>query len=120
MNLGAGMVDESPRVRAAAHQLLFDLDTPEALALLDGSDDLRLVPAGEFTMGEGNQAHPVFLEAYFIEKYPVTNETMPNLSPPAATRQKRTGPGKVGAGGGATAVPNRQSGRNVKIAPTIR
>jgi formylglycine-generating enzyme required for sulfatase activity len=78
-NLGAGMVDGSPRVRVAAHQLLFALATPEALALLNNSDDLRLVPAGEFTMGSDKQSsegpiHEVMLAAYFIEKYPVTNE----------------------------------------------
>ncbi len=31
------------------------------------------VPAGEFIMGEGNEAHSVPLDAFYIGKYPVTN-----------------------------------------------
>jgi len=76
--LRAGMADDAPRVRVAAHQALYHLGTPQALALLDASDDLRLVPAGEFTMGSDQQGdekpmHQVTLESFFAEKYPVTN-----------------------------------------------
>jgi formylglycine-generating enzyme required for sulfatase activity len=35
---------------------------------------MLLIPAGEFTMGEGDEAHPVYLAAYAIGKYPVTNQ----------------------------------------------
>ncbi len=72
--LRQGIADPAPLVRVTAHQSLYRLNTPEALAVLDASDDLRLVPAGEFTMGEENEVHPVYLAAYFIEKYPVTNK----------------------------------------------
>jgi hypothetical protein len=76
--LRAGMADDAPRVRVAAHQALYHLGTPQALALLDESDDLRLVPAGEFTMGSDQQndekpIHQVTLDPFFAEKYPVTN-----------------------------------------------
>jgi formylglycine-generating enzyme required for sulfatase activity len=76
--LRAGLNDASPRVRVAAHQALYHLGTPPALALLDASDDLCLVPAGTFTMGseEYDNAKPVHqltLDAYFVEKNPVTN-----------------------------------------------
>jgi formylglycine-generating enzyme required for sulfatase activity len=76
--LRAGMGDDSPRVRVAAHQALYDIGSPEALATLNTSDDLCLVPAGEFTMGseqarEEKPVHPVTLDAFFAEKYPVTN-----------------------------------------------
>ena len=74
--LQAAMVDESPRVRVTTHQALLASGAPRALALLDGSDDLRLVPAGEFTLGDGRSidcpAHKVYLDAFFAEKYPVT------------------------------------------------
>lgn len=32
-----------------------------------------LVPAGEFPMGEGDDMHPVYVAAYHIAKFPVTN-----------------------------------------------
>jgi formylglycine-generating enzyme required for sulfatase activity len=35
---------------------------------------MLLIPASEFTMGEGGEAHPVYLAAYTIGKYPVTNQ----------------------------------------------
>jgi iron(II)-dependent oxidoreductase len=35
--------------------------------------EMLLVPAGEFVMGEGNDAHPVYLDAFYISRYPVTN-----------------------------------------------
>jgi formylglycine-generating enzyme required for sulfatase activity len=44
-----------------------------------GGIDFVLIPAGEFTMGANDQmnrempAHQVYLEAYYIGKYPVTN-----------------------------------------------
>jgi hypothetical protein len=31
------------------------------------------VPAGEFIMGEGKETHPVYLDAFYVGKYPVTN-----------------------------------------------
>jgi formylglycine-generating enzyme required for sulfatase activity len=35
--------------------------------------DMILIPAGEFGMGEGNDAHKVHLDAFYIARYPVTN-----------------------------------------------
>ncbi len=35
--------------------------------------DMILIPAGEFTMGEGYEAHPVYLDTFYIGKYEVTN-----------------------------------------------
>jgi formylglycine-generating enzyme required for sulfatase activity len=32
-----------------------------------------LIPAGKFPMGEGGEAHPVYLPAFYIAKYPLTN-----------------------------------------------
>jgi formylglycine-generating enzyme required for sulfatase activity len=32
-----------------------------------------LIPAGEFLMGEGGEAHSVYLPAFYIAKYPLTN-----------------------------------------------
>ncbi|MEW5718366.1 MAG: SUMF1/EgtB/PvdO family nonheme iron enzyme, partial [Chloroflexota bacterium] len=31
------------------------------------------IPAGEFVMGEGNDAHKVYVDAFYIARYPVTN-----------------------------------------------
>ena len=71
---------EAPRLSLAAHQALYRTGSPAALAILDTSNDLRLAPAGEFEMGsqeitgQEKPVHPVSLDAFFIEKYPVTNE----------------------------------------------
>ena len=37
--------------------------------------EMVLIPAGEFVMGDEDEktAHPVYLDAYYIDKYPVTN-----------------------------------------------
>ena len=35
--------------------------------------DMVAIPAGEFIMGEGDEQHRVFLDAFKISKYPVTN-----------------------------------------------
>jgi len=34
---------------------------------------MRLVPASDFTMSEGDQAHTVYLDAFYMDKYEVTN-----------------------------------------------
>jgi len=51
--------------------------TPTATALPDEITDngvsMRLVPAGEFSMGEGDEAHTVYLDAFYMDKYEVTN-----------------------------------------------
>jgi len=38
----------------------------------DGKE-MILIPAGEFVMGEGSNAHRVYLDAFYIVRYPVTN-----------------------------------------------
>ena len=65
------LADEYPQVRAAAIQ---DLET------LQPSGEWRqhlvhecYVPAGEFIVGEGEKAHPVNVDAFYIAKTPVTN-----------------------------------------------
>ena len=75
--LRVGMADGSPRTRVAAHQALYQVGSPQAMAILDTSDELRLVAAGEFTMGgelysDEKPIHQVTLDAFFVEKYPVT------------------------------------------------
>src|SRR5262245_7935982 len=35
--------------------------------------EMILIPAGEFIMGEGEEAHRVSVADYYIAKYPVTN-----------------------------------------------
>jgi formylglycine-generating enzyme required for sulfatase activity len=40
---------------------------------IDVPEGMVYVPAGEFTMGEGESEHRVYLDAYFIGKYEVTN-----------------------------------------------
>lgn len=35
--------------------------------------NMRLVPAGEFTMGSGVDSHNVYLDAFYMDKYEVTN-----------------------------------------------
>jgi formylglycine-generating enzyme required for sulfatase activity len=46
---------------------------------------MRLVPAGEFTMGSENgesderPVHPVYLDAFYMDKYEVTNEMFVNF-----------------------------------------
>jgi formylglycine-generating enzyme required for sulfatase activity len=56
-----------PLSRKTAKQTLADgttVDVPEGMVY---------VPASEFTMGEGESEHRVYLDAYFIGKYEVTN-----------------------------------------------
>jgi formylglycine-generating enzyme required for sulfatase activity len=40
---------------------------------IKGPEGMVYVPAGTFTMGEGESEHKVYLDAYFIGKYEVTN-----------------------------------------------
>ncbi len=35
--------------------------------------EMLLVPAGKFIMGEGGDAHEVYLDSFYIDRYPVTN-----------------------------------------------
>ena len=70
-NLVPMLADDYPQVRVAAIAALERLRP-------DGAWRKSLmyecyVPAGEFVMGEGNQAHPIFLNAFYIGKYPVRN-----------------------------------------------
>ena len=63
--------DDYPQVRVAAIAALECLRP-------DGAWRVHLkyecyVPAGKFIMGEGHEAHVVYLDAYYIGKYPVTN-----------------------------------------------
>ncbi len=57
--------------------------TPESIQLItDVPDNMTLIPAGEFRMGSNEEeanddeqpVHTVFLDAFLIDKYPVTNE----------------------------------------------
>jgi hypothetical protein len=67
-----GVLDDVyPQVRVAAIAALERLRP-------DGARRERLVyecyvPSGPFIMGEGDEAHEVYLDAYYIGKYPVTN-----------------------------------------------
>ncbi len=56
---------------------------PDSIQLItDVPDDMSLIPAGEFRMGSNDEeanddeqpVHTVFLDAFLIDKYPVTNE----------------------------------------------
>jgi formylglycine-generating enzyme required for sulfatase activity len=65
------LADDYPQVRVAAIRALEELCP-------DGAWREHLVhechvPAGEFIMGEGEDAHLVHLDAFYVGKYPVTN-----------------------------------------------
>lgn len=47
------------------------MELPSTLILDDV--ELILIPPGEFTMGEGDDTHQLYLEAFYIAKYPITN-----------------------------------------------
>jgi len=40
---------------------------------IDPYGEMILIPAGEFIMGEGNEARTVYVDDFYIAKYPVTN-----------------------------------------------
>jgi formylglycine-generating enzyme required for sulfatase activity len=65
------LADDYPQVRVAAIAALEALQPDGA-----GREHLQCecyVPAGPFIMGEGDEAHEVDLDAYYVGKHPVTN-----------------------------------------------
>lgn len=52
---------------------IIELPGPEPEEVL-GKGDMVRIPAGEFQMGYGTGIHPVDLDAFYIDKYEVTNE----------------------------------------------
>ena len=58
----AGCLDNEPK-------------TNESPAFIGNDEDMVLIPAGEFVMGNEDEktAHIVYLDAYYIDRYPVTN-----------------------------------------------
>jgi len=72
--LAAMLKDDYPNVRSAARKSLLKIRTEEALAVLrdnPSSSEMILIPAGNFLMGDEKQ--PVYVDAFYIDKYPVTN-----------------------------------------------
>jgi formylglycine-generating enzyme required for sulfatase activity len=78
--------DDYPNVRAAARKSLLKIGTEEALRQAQGRPrlgqtlavlrdnpplEMILIPAGNFPMGDEKQ--PVHVDAFYIDKYPVTN-----------------------------------------------
>ena len=75
VELIAGMlVDDYPQVRMASIRSLESLNTLAAWqALLDNLTCEVYVPPGKFEMGEGKASHWVYVDAFYIRRYPVTN-----------------------------------------------
>ncbi len=46
---------------------------PERFTYPETGAEMILIPAGEFVMGEDSNAHKVYLDAFYIARYPVTN-----------------------------------------------
>jgi sulfatase modifying factor 1 len=67
-----------------------------------GKDDKEMmyVPAGEFVMGEGAGTHEVYLDSFYIDRYPVTNAEYKTFvdatkhSPPSHWQNGKIPPGK--------------------------
>ena len=49
--------------------------TNEPPAFIGSDEDMVLIPAGDFVMGHEDEktAHVIYLDAYYIDRYPVTN-----------------------------------------------
>jgi formylglycine-generating enzyme required for sulfatase activity/ABC-type dipeptide/oligopeptide/nickel transport system ATPase subunit len=79
--LTATLKDDYPHVRAASRKSLLKIGTEEALQPHSGQalsvlrnsppSEMILIPAGNFLMGDEKQ--PVYVDAFYIDKYPVTN-----------------------------------------------
>ena len=77
----AALISISPQLPAATEAdpvLPSDASSPPA-AIMEQGAPMVLIPAGTFTMGRNNgnpdeqPAHQVYLDAYYMDKYPVTN-----------------------------------------------
>ena len=71
--LKALLKDDYPNVRVAARESLLKIGTQQALTTLRSNppSDMILIPAGDFLMGDQKQS--VHLDAFYIDKAPVTN-----------------------------------------------
>jgi len=71
--LKALLKDDYPNVRVAARKSLLKIGTEQALTTLRSNppSDMVLIPAGDFLMGDQKQS--VHLDAFYIDKVPVTN-----------------------------------------------
>jgi formylglycine-generating enzyme required for sulfatase activity len=65
--------DDYPNVRVAARESLLKIGTEQALTALRSNppSDMILIPARDFLMGD--EKHSVHVDAFYIDKYPVTN-----------------------------------------------
>lgn len=63
----------SPLERAEAGRILAVLGDPRPEVTTIEKMVFCRVPAGEFTMGDGKEAHKVSLSEYFISQFPITN-----------------------------------------------
>ncbi|MEI7870121.1 MAG: SUMF1/EgtB/PvdO family nonheme iron enzyme [Candidatus Methylumidiphilus sp.] len=59
--------------RIAAAEALGKIGGSQFWTMPHGEPDWVNIPAGEFTMGEGNEAHRVYLPDYCIARIPITN-----------------------------------------------
>ncbi len=78
--LEAALADPYPNVRGLARAALARHGSPEAVAALrrHPPTDMVLIPAGPFIMGSDEESderppHRVYLDAFYIDRYPVTN-----------------------------------------------
>jgi len=73
--LTQALQDSSPDVVGKAIQLLRDKHREKGYAILAEyrPPNMVWIPPGRFVMGEGEEAHWVELEGYYIDKFPVTN-----------------------------------------------
>ncbi len=78
--LEAALTDPYPNVRGLARAALAQSGAPEAIAALrrHPPPDMVLIPAGPFIMGSDEESderppHRVYLDAFYIDRYPVTN-----------------------------------------------
>jgi iron(II)-dependent oxidoreductase len=78
--LETALTDTYPNVRGLAREMLARLETPQGQDVLQKHPpaDMVLIPAGDFVMGsdrggDESPAREVYLDAYYIDRYPVTN-----------------------------------------------
>ena len=92
----------APNYRETSQRLAFVTErfSPRKIINPQNDKEMLLVPAGEFVMGEGSDAHQVYLDAFYISRYPVTNAEYKKFvdathhPPPAHWQNGKIPPGK--------------------------
>jgi len=78
--------DPSPNTRHAARDALLRMGRGDLVGM-------ALIPAGRFWMGEGNEAHEVYLDAHYIDRTPVTNAEFSTFVQASGYQPRRWRPG---------------------------